>query len=796
MESLLQDLRYAGRSLRRSPGFTLAAVLTLGLALGANTVLFSAVHALLFEPLPFPQPEQLVRVFDVQANEREASVSEAEALAWMEDTTAVQAVTAITRGSVNRTGGELPERLANARVTPSFFRAVGAPLAAGRGFEPGEERAGAAPVAVIAHPLATRLFGSPEAAVGQSVWLDGVPTRVLGVMREGFFLGDSGREAQVWQPLDLNATGEEVRGHHYLTVLARLKPGVSEARAREVLSARSRQVWEGQLSAGEPMHGAWAVSWQAYATRNARPVLLSLWAASGFVLLIAAANVANLLLARALGRRREGAIRAALGASRRRQVQAALVESVLLSAMGGVLGLLLALWGTDVMRGALNMPAGAPGPSVQLPIVLFAAALCLGVGVLFGLAPALETTRGPLLPVLGASGTGYTGARHPLRAALVVVQLALAVVLLAGTGLMLRTLSALADVRLGFEPEGAVATALQLPKARYADAASRQAAWDRVLSAAASLPGVQAAGLVESLHLGGSTTRTSFGLNGAEDDGSRVAEYRSASPGAFAALKVPLRQGRLFTQADRAGSPPVAVVNEAFVRKYLAGQSPLGARLAIYEGEPPREVVGVVGDVRHVSLTQEPAPAIYVPVLQTGNAGSYLLLRAAPAPTLAQVREVLRQVDPELPVERLEPLGDTVARARNRQATMMRLMGGLSVLALALATLGVWGVVSYGVRQRTRELSIRRALGAPSGAVVRLVVGGAARLVGLALLAGLPAAVALALGLRSLLYGVKPLDVPTLLAVALLMSAVGLAAAWVPARRAARVDPGLALKGE
>ncbi|WP_224367196.1 ABC transporter permease [Hyalangium versicolor] len=796
MEAFLRDARYAWRGLRRTPGFTLAVVLTLGLALGANTVIFSMVHALVLRPLPFPQSEQLVRLYCVQPEDGDVSPSEPEAAAWSEETRAFSGVAGFFSTSVNRTGGELPERLQAVRTTPNLFSVVGVAPVAGRPFEPADAQPGAAPVALVSHNLATRLFATAGAAAGQTLWLDGTAVRIAGVLPQGFALGDSSKEVEVWLPLLLR-TNPEALGHHRLTVLARLKPGVALESARLAAFQRSVPLFSrtGEDGDSEPPHDVSALSWQADVTGRSRPVVFALWGAAAFVLFIACANVANLLLARAMHRRREGAIRSALGASLRHRISETLAESLLLALMGSAVGLLIALWGTDALTAALP-PAlrNLAAPELHLPVLLFAAGLCVGVAVLLGLVPALDSARIALLPLL-SGGHGSTGARHPLRAALVVVQLALALVLLTGAGLLVRTLAQLSEVDLGFHPEGAVSAAVQLPAQRYPDESSRVRVAARLEEALASIPGIRAVGLQREIHLAGSTTSSGVMVEGTDDTGSRHAEHRIASPGAFEALGVPLKRGRLFDATDGQGAALVAVVNEAFVRSFLAGRDPLGSRFS-FNSTTWWTVVGIVGDVRHIELTEAPGPAFYLPVAQTGPEVLNLIVRGSPEPTLAQVRSVVKGVDPELPVPTLQKLDALVARGKQRYELLLNVLSALSGLALLLAALGIWGVMSYSVTQRTRELSIRRALGATERNLVRLVVGAAGRLVGFALLVGLPAAVGLGQVARGLLYGVTPTDVPTLLGVAALLGMVGLIAAWLPARRAARVDPGLTLRSE
>ncbi|WP_375744936.1 ABC transporter permease [Corallococcus interemptor] len=796
MEWFLKDLRFAWRGLRRSPGFTFAVVLTLGLALGLNTVMFSLVHSLVLRPLPFPRSEDLVRLYCTQPEQSSASPSEPEVAAWAEEIQAFQGVVGLRYTSVNRTGGEVPERLLAARVTPNLLSVVGVSPIAGRPFEPMDAQPGAAPAALISHGLATRLFATPEAAPGQWVQLDGSGVLVAGVLPRGFALGDSSREPDVWLPLLLRTTPEAL-GEHRLTVLARLKPGVSLEAARQAAAQRSLMLHRGDAGPGiaAPPHGVEARSWQEDVTGQVRGISYALWGAALFVLMIACANVSNLLLARAVHRRKENAIRIALGASLRRRLLESIAESTLLAVLGGMVGLVFANWGIDALS-LLLAPTlrGLTAPGLPPSVLLFAVGLCTGTALLLGLVPALDSLQMTLSPLL-KEGHGSTGTRHRLRSGLVVFQLVMALVLLTGAGLSMRTLIYLTHVELGFQPEGVMYASLQLPAHRYPDVDSRIRAAARLEESLSSLPGVDALGLQQDIHLGGSTRSSSVQVEATDDSTRRPAEHRVASPGAFKTLGVPLRHGRLFEASDSAGAPEVAVVNESFVRVFLGGREPLGARFT-FDGNRWWTVVGIVGDVRHRELTAPPAPAFYLPVGQVGPDQLTLVLRGAPAPTLRQVRTAVSGMDPELPVPSLEPLGALVARGRQRFTQVLTLLSAFSSMALALALLGIWGVVSYDVTQRGRELSIRHVLGASERSLIWLVVGETGRLVALSLLLGVPTAMGLGQGLRSLLHGVSPTDIPTLLEVAVLLGGVGLLAAWLPARRVAKTDPARALRAD
>ncbi|QSQ27630.1 ABC transporter permease [Pyxidicoccus parkwayensis] len=799
MDSLRQDFRYALRTLQRTPGFTLAAAVTLALAIGANTVLFSAIHAMLLRPLPFPSPGELVRIWCKQTgNMDQASVTSPELLDWREQGKGFAKLAGFGMRDMNRTGVESPERVRAGLATTDFFSTLGVRPAQGRDFTDEDAQPGQPPsTVVVSHGFAKRALGGAD-AVGRTVVLDGRSHTVVGVLPEDFTFPEFPNEAEVWVPHWLDPQG---KGSHYLSVLGRLAPGTSFEAAKTDLARVATLLDTGDP--GEPPHGVTLLTFQEHLTGNMRPMLWTLWVAVAFVLLIACANVANLMLVRALARQRDGAIRAALGASRSRRMQQALAESVLLALFGGALGLLLVLWGLELVRMLLPASMLRMTP-VELsgPALAFSVVLSVGAGLLFGLAPALHTSGMDVLPLLKQS-TSATGARanHPLRNALVMVQLALALVLLVGTGLMVRTLQNVQAVDLGFDLNGVLSARLSLPAAKYTDGPRRAAFYQELLGRVAALPGVESAGFINDAPLGNSNTNGDFVLEGsAPQPGERfLAEYRVVSPDYFRTLRIAVRQGRAFGPQDEAKGAPVAIVNEAFVRAYLGTGEPLGRRVQVdWYGNAFRDIVGVVADVRADRLTLPARPELYLPLAQVPVPAATLLLRSlgAQAPLVTAVRQEVKTVDSEQPIYDLAPFSERVDRQLLRPTATARLLAAFALLAVVLAGVGVYGVMAYSVGQRTRELGIRLALGAHPRQVLRLVLGQGLRLTLVGVGVGLLAAFGCTRLLASLLYGVDASE-PTIFAgVAVVLAGVALLATWLPALRASRVSPAISLRSE
>jgi predicted permease len=800
MDRLRQDFRYALRTLARTPGFTLAAGITLALAIGANTVLFSAIHALLLRPLPFRDAADLVRVWCVQDRAGPVSVSEPELLGWREHGRGLIQVAGYGRVNLNHLGDDSPERLVGGRVTPNFFATLGVKPAQGRDFLDEDAQPGAdSSVVLVSHEFWKRALGGAADVVGRTVILDGRSHTVVGLLPEGFSFPDFSVEPEVWVPMWADP---QRHGNHHLNVLGRLAPGTSVEAARADLARVATAI--DRSEPGQKPHGIQLTLWQESLTSGTRPLLWTLWAAVSFVLLIACANVANLMLVRALARQRDGAIRAALGASRGRRIQQALVESVLLSVLGGALGLLLVLWGMGLVRTLLpaNMLRLTPVELSGMGLA-FSMVLSVGAGLLFGLVPALHTTGMDVLPLLKQSG-GAAGARssHPVRSALVMVQLALALVLLVGTVLMVRTLQNVQAVDMGFDADGVLTARLSLPAAKYAEASRVRNFFENLESRLQALPGVEAVGLINDAPLGGSSSNGDFLLEGGSaQPGERlITEFRVASPDYFLAMRIAVRQGRAFGPEDGEQGAPIVIVNEAFVRRYLGGGDALGRRVKLLWGNDTafREIVGVVADVRHDKLTLPAQPEAYVPFSQRPTGAMTLLLRTRgePAAAVAAVRGEVRAVDSEQPVYDLAPFADRLDRQLLRPTATARLLAAFALLAVVLAGVGVYGVMAYTVGQRTRELGIRLALGAHPRQVLGLVMGQGLRLTLLGVGVGLVAAFGCTRLLASLLYGVEASEPLVFLGVAVGLCGVSLLASWVPALRASRVSPATSLRAD
>jgi putative ABC transport system permease protein len=803
MDGLIQDLRYGLRSLFRSPGVTLIAILTLGLGIGANSAIFSVVNTALLRPLPYPDPGRLMLVMESNPAKgyQRFPLSPLNYVDYRDQNSVLERLCAFDGTSFILTGAGRPEKIQGARVSAGFFETLGIAPLNGRAFAADEDRPGPDQVAILGHGLWQRRFGSDPGVLGRTVTLGGAAYTVVGVMPPGFAFPN---RSEIWKPMALADNEMQSRGSHYLLSIGRLRPGVSPERARadlEAIAARLQQRYP-------DTNTGWTARVEPLAERiigDARPTLLVLLAAVGFVLLIACANVASLLLARAAARRKEFAVRSALGAGRARLARQLITESLLLGLLGGGLGLLLALWGTDLLSAAA--PPGIPRVrevGVDGRVILFTGGVALLTGLLFGLAPALQAARTDLNEALkeGARGDGGSPRRHRARALLVVAETALALVLLAGAGLMLRSLLRLQAIDPGFDPRHVLAVHVELPDARYPDERRRADFFRAALERLASLPGAQAAGAVFPLPMGGDRLIFSFGIEGrpvAEAD-RPSAGYYVVSPDYFRAMGIHLMSGRAFTERDREGAPRVAIINATMARQFWPGEDPVGRRIVIDNGPQDlwREIVGVVQDVKHTELEGDSVAQMYEPYPQAPLPLMTLTVRAAGAPEgLAEAaRRAILALDKDQPVSRTATMDRLLAESIARPRYSLLLLGVFAGVALLLATVGIYGLLSHSVTQRTREIGIRMALGARRGQVLVLVIANGMRLALLGIGAGLLGAIALTRLMSSLLYRVSPTDPATLAAVALLLAGAALLACLVPARRATRVDPMGALRCE
>jgi putative ABC transport system permease protein len=806
MGAIWQDVRYGARVLVKRKGFMLVAVAALALGVGANTAIFSVVNAVLLRPLPFAESDRLVKIYvtDARRGITKYPTSYLNFADWRAQSSSFEAVAAHASTGASVRAGEVPESVEGVYVSADLFRVLKAAPAMGRTFLPEEESAGSR-VVVISHEMWRKRFNSDPAIVNRQVLFDGDPVTVVGVMPEGFRFPVEVVGPEYWQPLNPKSETNLERGQNYLSVVGRLKPGVTVEQAQaemETVAARLEQQ-HAEKNAGR---GVNLVPLHEDIVGDVRPALLMLLGAVGFVLLIACANVANLTLARAASRSREIAVRSALGASRWRVARQLLTESLLLSLAGGLAGLLLAVWGVEALAAAV--PADIPRAAeigIDPAVLLFTLGVAVLSGVVFGLAPALRASKSDFNEALreGSRGSieGFRGNR--LRGLLVVSEVALSLVLLVGAGLMIRSFYELRAVRPGFDPQNLLTAGIGLPPNKYPDEASQAAFFKQVLERVAALPGVKSVGGVEPLPMSGNNWSTTVTVDGvpAPPPGQRQrTQTRVVSPGYHRAMGIPLLRGRFLTEQDTAQSPKAVVVSESFARQVFPGESAVGRRITpTLAPNFTAEIVGVVGDVKHRALDETPAPELYASYQQAPQPFLALVVRAEPAVTAGltnSVREAVLQIDPNQPLYNVKTMEELLSDSVARRRFNMTLLGVFAAIALALAAVGVFGVMSYSVTRRTHEIGIRVALGAQRRDVLRLVVGQGMALVGAGVALGLACALALSRLIAGLLYGVSASDPVIYAGVALLLSAVALLACYLPARRATKVDPMVALRYE
>ena len=807
MDTLSQDIRYAFRRLLKSPGFAAVVILTLGLGIGANSAIFSVVNGVVFRALPYPQPDRLVRLFQVGDDGAMSVFTPMNYLDVQAGMRALESSAAFTGAGFTLTSDGEPERVEGAAASASFFDVLGVKPALGRGFLPDENQPGKTHVAVISHGLWTRRFNADPRILGRSILLNSESHTVVGVMPEGFSYPT---KRDVWTPLEYDTQfTQQSRGAWYLSILARLRPGATVEHAVTEIAAIGRRL-EAEFPATNLNVKMTAQGLHSYVTGDIKPKLLVLLAAVGFVLLIACANVANLLLARAAARESEIAVRAALGAGRGRLVRQLLTESVVLAIGGGLLGLLLAVLGTKLLLSL--QPAGIPRLDVVRvdgAVIAFTACVAIATGVLFGIIPAFQATRGDLVSSLKEGGKGALAGRRAgrMREGLVVAEIALAVMLLAGAGLLMRSFARLQSVNPGFRASQSLTFRTALPAAAYRGEPERASFYQQALERVTRLPGVTSAGAISALPLSGSSFGFTFTIEGdppprpGEEPGMQT---RVVTPDFFKSMGVPLLRGRGFTAADNAAAPQVVLLSEAAVTRYFPSTNPIGRRITLGWGRGPGrprnggEVVGIVGSVKQFGLDEAEQPEIYIPHAQTPMAGMTFVVHTAVEPTtLADaVRREVRALDPSLPVTALEPLETVVARSISQPRFYMLVLGIFAAVALVLASIGIFGVVSYAVSQRTREMGIRIALGASRERVLGMVLGNAMRVAVIGVVVGLISAIILSRTLASLLFDLSPTDPITYAAVGVGLSLVALLASYLPAWRATRVDPVVALRAE
>jgi len=804
MHNLIQDLRYAVRMLRRNPGFTVVAVLALALGIGANTAVFTVVNGVLLRPMPFPEPERLFLVsYALQHGpfENGPSMVDSDYLEFRRQDQVFERIAGFAGNSANLTGAGDPVRIPTANVTPDFFPVLRVDPAIGRAFLADEDQPGRDRVMLLSDKLWRNRFGGDSHILGRTVTLDGVRHTVIGVMPAGFTFP---YDAEAWTPLAIKL---DSHNSFMRPVIGRLKSGASREKALSELKTIMSRLPADPHEGGMDRRSEIVPLKDLLVTK----IRASLWIFTGavaFVLLIACANVANLLLARAAGRQQEMAVRKALGAGRWRLIRQLLTESSLVSLAGGVAGILLALWCVPALIAIA--PEGKVPRVDQIRIdnwvLAFTAGVSLVSGLLFGLAPALQATRRELRESLSRSGRTMTGQHEGLRGALVVSEIALALVLLAGAGLMLKSFLQLRAVNPGFRAENVLTMTVELPDTVYRTPPEVHAFDQRTLARLANLPGVVAAGAVNLSPLGLFLTRGDFQLEG----GRLFPRHYSVdklcvSSGYFRTMGIAMRRGRDFTERDNAGAPGVVIVSQSAGMRVWPGEDPVGKRITEAEHPKPEDwftIVGVVDDIRQMSLAANPDPALYYPYLQVQQ--PYWLSRMTfavrtasnPMQLAAAMRGVLREVDRDQPVMAMTTMQEMMAASTAEPRFQTRLLGAFSLIALILSAVGIYGVLAYTVTQRTNEIGIRMALGAESADVLRMVLRRTLILAAVGIALGTAAALAVTRVLAKFLFEVKPTDTVTFIAVAALLAGVALLASAIPARRAAKVDPMVALRYE
>ncbi|HEX5483832.1 MAG TPA: ABC transporter permease [Terriglobia bacterium] len=814
LDSLWQDLRFGLRQLRRNPGFTAVAVVTLALGIGANTGIFSVVNAVLLRPLPFFEPERLISIISAQVPRmrgREASYPDV--LDWRTRNHVFSQIAVFRTENFTLTGKGEPEHVPGAVVSANLFSVLRVIPSLGRSFLPEENKPGAVNgtnAAILSYGFWRQQFGSDKHIVGRRIDLGGRPFTIVGVAPAGFQFPIQTEPVDLWTTMavDMRSGGNGMaaeRGAHYLDVIARLKPGVTVAQAQgemsAIVSTMNRDHPENHPRAARvvPLLNGLA--------GPARPALLILLAAVGCLLLVACANVANLLLARAAARQKEMSIRAALGASRGRMIRQVLTESVLLSFFGGMLGLVVGMRGVDVL--IRLVPVNIPRLSqvgFDCRVLIFTAAASLVTGILFGMAPAFSRSRFALSESLKESGRGASGGLHRTHthAALVIGEIAMALVLLTAAGLLIRSFLSLEQVDPGFDPHHVLSVRLDSPP--HVPHARQFSFFSQVLERVRALPGVRSASGIFGLPFSEVDANTGFEIEGhpVAEANRPVTSYMAVAPGYFRTLGIPLRKGHDFTPDDDLAAPPVAIINETLAKRFFPGEDPIGHRIqpGISNGygnkEPWREIVGVVGDVKLHSLAAGPEPECYVPLAQSPIGLMTLVIRTGgdPLQVVPAVRTVIDSANKDAAAYNIKTLDELLAGSVAQPRFVTLLLGAFAALALLLAAVGLYGLIAYSVARRTHEIGIRMALGAQKRDVLRLVVGQGMILTLIGVGIGIIGALGLTRFLSSLLYGVKPTDPVTFVAVSLILTAVALLACYIPARRAMKIDPMEALRYE
>jgi putative ABC transport system permease protein len=806
MGNLSNDMRYGARMIKKNPGFAVVAVLAAALGIAANTFIFSVVDALVLRPFSFPNEARLVALFERKQSigVGHSAVSPGNVIEWQAHSKTLQEIVAMRSREYTLSGDGLPERYTGTAVSAAFFDAIGVRAQLGRTFLSGEDEAGRAEVAVLRYDFWQKRFGGDPRIVGKQILLDDKPFTVIGVMPEDFDFPYNGGE--LWAPLVFDPKMKQDHSGHYLRVLGLLKPGVSLAQADADLDRMAKRI-EKEFPDGEAGHSAYAVALNVWYTRGVRVALPALIGSAIFVLLIACSNVANLLLVRATARQKEIAVRLALGATRGRLIGQLLTESVMLALGGAVLGVLFAAWAIDAPYKItpVGMSKFIPGwnhMGLNTRVLTFTTLIAVLTGVLFGLAPALQATKTNVHEALKEGGKGTPGkiGRSAMRHTLVVCEVALSMVLLIGAGVSMRSFMQILRADLGIKPDHVVTMNLALPYDKYPEPQQRRNFFDELLTRIASLPGVAKAGAVHSLPMssgGDSSSFRTLGQPSFEQGREPHTEYRIATPDYFTTIGTELRQGRLFRTQDNANAPRVALVNEAFAARFLRGADAVGQRIILgNDKETPLEIIGVVVNVMNDDLDDLAEPCVYLPFAQFPVGGMNLVIRSpgVEEKITPAVRRELAALDASLALGEVRMMTEMVRERRSPKEMLMWSLGIFGLMALAMAAVGTYAVMAYSVAQRTHEFGVRIALGAQTSDILRLVLqrGLTLALIGIGL--GLAGAFAVTRVLAKLLYGVTATDPLTFAGVSLALTCVSALACWIPARRATKVDPMVALR--
>jgi putative ABC transport system permease protein len=797
MQTLLQDLRYGARLLYKNRGFTLIAVFTLALGIGANTAIFSVVNAVLLRPLPYEASERLVYVHDSNptAGFPRFPSSSPNFADWRQQQQSFEYLAALMGWNFNLTGRGEPERLQGGRVSAEFFPLLGIKPLLGRNFLPEEDKAGKNRVVLLSQVLWQRRFAEDRNIIGQAITLNSESYTIIGIIPPEF------REpygSELWIPGGFDEFNR--RGQHFLSVLGRLKHGVTLEQAQTDLETIAHRLEQQYPDTNK----GWSVHLVPLLEVIVGDIHLALWlmfAAVGCVLLIACVNVANLLLARAATRRREVVIRSALGASRWRIIRQLLAESLLLAIIGGGFGLLLAVWGIDLLTSFSDGIPRVEEIGLDQRVLNFTLLITLLTGLTFGLGPALQSSKPELGEALREGGKGgETGWRgHRTRRLLVVAQIALSLVLLTGAGLLLKSFLRLHQVELGFQPEHVLTAEISLPQKRYADAQQRNNFYRNLLHQVSAVPGLKSAGLIDPLPLFGDSGAEFFIEGGPLLSNGRGhnSNFRRCSPEYFRTLSIPLLQGRTFTERDTAEAEQVLIINRTFQQRFFPNGDALGKRIAFRGPDGPwHTIVGVVGDVRHARLKQEAGLELYRPFAQSPAGSVTLAVKSAlePGVVVAAIRSEVSKLDSEQPIHGIRLMSEVISRDIESDRFNLLLLVVFAMVALLLAAIGIYGVMNYAVTERTRELGVRMALGAQTRDVLKLVVGQAILLILAGVASGMGAALALTHLMEQLLFEVEANDPMTFTLVSLLLAGIALLACLVPARRATKIDPMIALR--